>query len=89
MAVLLDQIVAEHRDENAIVDSRGAPTWGQLNERVERLVHALRHRGLTSGDCVLSMLGNHAEAIAVALDFAHDDRLLVPVNRHWGAGERT
>ena len=67
MAVLLDQIVAEHRDENAIVDSRGATTWGQLNERVERLVHALRDRGLTSGDCVMAMLGNQAEAIEVAL----------------------
>lgn len=87
MAVLLDQIVAEHRDENAIVDSRGATTWGQLNERVERLVHALRDRGLTSGDCVMSMLGNQAEAIEVALACAHGGWLLVPVNWHWVADE--
>ena len=87
MAVLLDQIVAEHRDENAIVDSRGATTWGQLNERVERLVHALRDRGLTSGDCVMAMLGNQAEAIEVALACAHGGWLLVPVNWHWVADE--
>ena len=89
MAVRLDQIVAEHRAENASVNSRGATTWGQRNERVERLGHALRDRGRTSGDCVMSMLGNQAEAIEVALACAHGGWLLVPVNWHWVADEVT
>ncbi|MBK7323039.1 MAG: AMP-binding protein [Candidatus Microthrix sp.] len=87
MAVLLNDIVATRGDEPAIVDGRGTRTWVQLNERVERLVHALRDRGLNSGDCVMAMLGNQAEAIEVALACAHGGWLLVPVNWHWVADE--
>ncbi len=87
MAVLLDEVAAGRLDENAIVDDRGATTWGGLSDRVDRLVHALRDRGLASGDCVVAMLGNQAEAIEVALACAHGGWLLVPVNWHWVADE--
>lgn len=87
MAVLLAEPVADNPDTAAVVDSRGSTTWRQLDERVNRLVHALRERGLTSGDTVVTMLGNQVEAIEVSLACLHGGWVLVPVNWHWVAAE--
>lgn len=89
MAVLLDDAVAQRGDQLAIADERTTRTWSELNDRVNALVHALRDRGLTSGDCVMAMLGNQVEAVEVSIACAHGGWQLVPVNWHWVADELT
>ena len=83
MSAVLDDIVEQRGDEPAVIDERGSTTWRQLDERVTRLVHALRGRGLVRGDAVLAMLGNQVEFIEVTLACAHGGWLMVPVNWHW------
>ena len=67
MTAVLGEIVEQRGDEPAVVDERGTTTWRQLDERVTRLVHALRRRGLVQGDTIVTMLGNHVEFIEVTL----------------------
>ena len=83
MSAVLDDIVEQRGDEPAVIDERGSTTWRQLDERVTRLVHTLRGRGLVRGDAVLAMLGNQVEFIEVTLACAHGGWLMVPVNWHW------
>lgn len=87
MAVLLAE-AAEHRPgAAAVVDARGATTWHELDERVDRLTNALRDRHLQVGDTVVAMLGNQTELIELSLACLHGGWLLVPVNWHWVADE--
>jgi len=87
MAVLLAEAVADRPDAPAVVDERGTTTWAELDDRVERLVHALRARGIESGDRIVTMLGNQAEMIEVSLACAHGGWVLVPLNWHLVADE--
>lgn len=87
MAVLLADHVGAHPDEVAIVDERGTRTWAELDARVDRLVNALRARGLGEGDVVALMGGNHRETVEVSLACLHGGFLMVPVNWHWVAAE--
>jgi len=84
---LLGELVAAHPERPAVVDDRGASTWRQLDDRVSRLVHALRDRGLAEGDAVVAVLGNQVEAVEVALACAAGGWVQVPLNWHWVADE--
>lgn len=87
MAILTQDPAAARGAEPALIDDRGSTTWAELDERVDRLVEALRARGLAEGDTVLLMAGNQSETIEVALACMHGGWLLVPVNWHWVADE--
>jgi long-chain acyl-CoA synthetase len=87
MAVLLADHRRDRPSDAALVDERGTTTWEALAERVDRLVQALRARGLVEGDRVALMAGNQREAVEVALACLHGGWLLVPVNWHWVAAE--
>lgn len=87
MTALLAPMVAAHPHSPAVIDGRGPTSWSVLDERVARLVHALRARGLRSGDTVVAMLGNQVEAVEVSLACAEAGWLFVPVNWHWVADE--
>jgi long-chain acyl-CoA synthetase len=87
VAVLLADHVAARPDEPALIDAHGTTTWAQLDERVNRLVSALRARGLVEGATVAMMAGNQREAIEVALACMHGGWVMVPVNWHWVAAE--
>jgi long-chain acyl-CoA synthetase len=88
MAGLLDDIVAVRANEPAVVDANGTTTnWSELHRRANRLVHALRARGLRSGDSVVAMLGNQVHLVEVSLACMQAGWLLVPVNWHWVAEE--
>ena len=50
MGVLLRDHAASRGDRTALIDDHGSTTWTDLDERVNRLVHALRDRGLEPGD---------------------------------------
>jgi len=82
MTAILAPIVAERADEPAVIDAAGITTWEQLDERVTRLVHALRERGLQTGESVVTMLGNQVELVEVAVACAHGGWVHVPLNWH-------
>jgi malonyl-CoA/methylmalonyl-CoA synthetase len=59
---------------------RVALTFGQLEERSNRLAHALRHRGLAAGDRVAFFLANRIEVIDLWLAGVKLGLIVVPVN---------
>lgn len=83
MTAILGPMVTVRGDEPAVIDERGATSWRELDERATRLVHALRDRGLRSGDRVVALLGNQAELVEVTVACAHGGWVLVPLNWHW------
>ena len=87
MAVLLTETATAMPERLALIDQDGTTTWSALNERVNRLVHALRARGLGEGDAVVVMGGNQRETVEVVMACLHGGWLLVPVNWHWTADE--
>jgi long-chain acyl-CoA synthetase len=74
-------------DAPALVDERGTVSWAQFDERVNRLVHALRERGLEQGDAVAVLAGNRSEYFEVFAACAHASLLAVPINWHFVAEE--
>ena len=87
MALLTATIAQGRADEDAIIDEFGATSWGELDLRVNRLVHALRSHGLGNGDHVAIIAGNRAEWFEIALACSHGGWTYVPVNWHWVADE--
>ncbi len=87
MAVLLADHATARAGEPALIDATGTTTWQELDGRVNRLVSALRTRGLTEGATVVMMAGNQREALEVGLACLQGGWVLVPVNWHWVAAE--
>lgn len=87
MATLLAPHALDHPEAPAVVDARGTVSWRDLDERVNRLVHGLRRRGLSVGDTVVVMAGNQRETYEVTLAAIHGGWTVVPVNWHWVADE--
>jgi long-chain acyl-CoA synthetase len=84
----LTKSVAERKgDAIALVDEHGETTWSEFDSRVNRLVHALRDNGLTTGDTIALMCGNRREFFEVTLACGHAGLIVVPVNWHWVASE--
>ncbi|MFN8050326.1 MAG: AMP-binding protein [Acidimicrobiales bacterium] len=80
-------MAAAHGDRMALTDATGSVTWSELDERVNRLVDALRNRGLRPGATVVVLAGNQRQVVEVILACMHGGWLVVPVNRHWVADE--
>jgi len=74
-------------DRVAIVDSTGATTWDELDDRVARIRGALESLGATSGSSLLLMTGNERTTFEVILACMHAGVLVVPINAHWVADE--
>lgn len=87
MSLLLHDLARARGDELALVDDTGTRTWAELDERVDRLIGALRSRGLREGDAVVLLAGNQREAIEVNLACMEGGWLVVPVNWHWVTAE--
>jgi long-chain acyl-CoA synthetase len=87
VAVLLRERATARPDQPALHDDAGSTTWAELDDRVNRLVNALRGLGLGEGDTVVHMAGNQRETFEVALACLHGGWVLVPVNWHWVAAE--
>ncbi|HET8929071.1 MAG TPA: AMP-binding protein [Acidimicrobiales bacterium] len=87
MATLLSMHATEHPDAPAIIDVGGTVAWADLDERVNRLIDALRARGLTLGDTIVVMAGNERATYEVTLAAMHGGWTVVPVNWHWVADE--
>ncbi len=84
----LTRSIAERKGgEIALIDDQGDETWSQLDERVNRVIHALRGAGLTTGDTIALMCGNRREFFEVTIAAMHAGLIVVPVNWHWVAEE--
>ncbi len=71
----------------ALADEYGETTWAAFNDRVNRFVHALRARGLKTGDTIALMSGNRREFFEVTVAAMHAGLVIVPINWHWVAAE--
>ena len=87
MAKLLQELTASKSDELALADDRRETTWGELGERVDRLINGLTAAGVAPGDTVAMMMGNRVEAFELFWAAAHMGITYVPVNWHWVADE--
>jgi len=87
MAVLTSAHLAERGGVDALIDEYRRVTWSELDDRVNRLVNGLRDVGLTTGDTVAVIVGNHCEFFELAMACAHGGWTYVPVNWHWVADE--
>ena len=66
MATLTVDFAKATPNEPALIDEDRTVTWGQLDERVNRLVNGLRARGLSNGDTVAIVAGNQCEWFELA-----------------------
>ncbi len=71
------------QDRPALIDEAGGRTFGELNTRANRLIHALRGIGLTAGDVIAIYAGNSAEYYEIMVAAGHAGILYVPVNWHF------
>ncbi len=87
MAQITAAIAARKGSEPALVDESGSTTWAAFDERINRLIHALRAHGLAPGDTIALMAGNRREFFEVTAAAMHGSWVVVPVNWHWVADE--
>ncbi len=87
MALLTRTFATDRPDEMALVDEFGTSTWGELDPRINRVVNALRDRGVGAGTTVAVVLGNRREWFEVSLAGSHGGFTYVPVNWHFVADE--
>jgi long-chain acyl-CoA synthetase len=69
-------------DRPALITSHGDRTFAQLNVNINRVVRALRARGLTQGDSVALMCTNRPEFMEILLGAQRAGLRLTPINWH-------
>jgi long-chain acyl-CoA synthetase len=74
-------------DRPAIVSGSGTLTFAELDVRVNRLVRALRARGIRVGDAIALAAPNRAEWVETFAAAQRAGLRLTPVNWHLGADE--
>ena len=77
----------EQPDQLAIGSARGDRTFAELNANANRLVRALRERGIAEGDAVALMVSNRPEFAEVAATTQRSGLRITPVNWHLTADE--
>ena len=72
-------------DKVALKEINRSFTYGQTNERVNRLAHSLLSLGLIKGDKVAVLLENSVEIVELYLSTAKTGLIIVPINFRLGA----
>jgi long-chain acyl-CoA synthetase len=80
--MLLAWWAAHGPERPALISASGNRTFGQLNANINRLVRALRARGLVPGDSVALMCTNRAEFVEVLYAAQRSGLRLTPINWH-------
>src|ERR1039458_8747922 len=81
-------LAQEDPDYLALITPEGAEVRsGELLGHANQLVHALRHKGMESGDVVATVLPNGVEMLEVYLAALQAGWYLVPINHHLVAPE--
>lgn len=71
----------------AIISQSGNSTYGQLNNRANQLVRALRKRGVRAGDAVALLCSNRPEFVETCAAAARAGYRLTPINWHLSGTE--
>ncbi len=87
MSKLLTKHAEDYGDAPALIDEFGETSWRQLDDRVNRLVNALRAAGLESGDTISVLSENRREYFEIIAAATHCGLHYVPMNWHWVAEE--
>jgi long-chain acyl-CoA synthetase len=87
MGVLTRKNAEAKADEFALIDEDGSTTWGDLDLRGNRIVHALRAAGISAGDTITVIAGNRREYVELATACAQTGVLFVPANWHFAVPE--
>ena len=87
MAVLTSSFATSRGDSLALADDVGRRTWAELDERVNRAIHAFRAAGIGSGDTISVVSANSNEWFEIAFACACSGVTFVPVNWHLVARE--
>ena len=80
--MLLAWWAAKGPDRPAVITAYGNRTFGELNANINRLVRALRARGLAPGDSVALMCTNRPEFLEVLYAAQRSGLRLTPINWH-------
>jgi long-chain acyl-CoA synthetase len=83
----LRELAEADPDGPAIIDEFAEISRTELNERINRLVHALRAAGVGPGDAVAVLAGNRHENIEAVMACGVSSWVLVPLNWHLTAEE--
>jgi len=78
---------ARDPDRQALTSPRGDRTYGELNADINRLVRALRARGLVPGDAIALMCTNRPEFLEVLYAAQRCGLRLTPINWHLTGAE--
>src|SRR2546423_11052001 len=74
-------------DKSAMIVGERVLSYRQFHERTNRLAHALRGRGIGTGDRVAAMLPNGCEYFEVMHAVERIGATMVPINTHFRAEE--
>ena len=74
-------------DRPAVVSERHTLTFAELDGRANRLVRALRARGLTAGDSIALIAPNRAEWVETFAAAQRSGLRMTPINFHLGPDE--
>src|SRR4029079_13622586 len=85
--MMLAYWAARRPDDAAIICEHGDRTFGELNANANRLVRALRARGITSGDAIAVMAANRAEVSEVVAASTRCGLRYTTINWHLTADE--
>ncbi|NIO06622.1 MAG: AMP-binding protein, partial [Deltaproteobacteria bacterium] len=69
--------------KTALKDTRGEVTYGELNQRVNRLAHGLLRKGIRKGDPVALLVGNRIEHLEIVFALAKIGALGIPLDIKW------
>ncbi len=89
MAEVVNEIAQRRGGVPALTDEFGVTSWKELDERVNRLVHALRDAGIGAGDTFAVLSGNRRELFELFLAAGVGGYAMVPINWHFVADEVT
>jgi long-chain acyl-CoA synthetase len=87
MAELLLPTVADRPTTAAVIDEFGSTNWADFNERVNRLIDAVRNAGGSPGSTFAALCANRREYLEIFVMAAHAGVMVVPINWHWVADE--
>ena len=87
MGELFGPLAREAGSKLALADEYGETSWEDFDQRVNRLIHALRGTGLTRGDTIAILSGNRREYYEAMAAGTQAAWRYIPINWHWVADE--
>jgi len=87
VAEIVNEIARRRGTAAALTDEFGVTTWLELDERINRLVHALRDAGIAPGDTFAVLSGNRRELLELFLAAGVGGYAMVPINWHFVVDE--